>query len=408
MKRGNLGTAGVSIAAFVAIVVATAPSVAVADMYASKCAMCHGADGKGKGKAPALVGNAKVGNLEAFRAVKMHPKSLADADIMSASDAVAALGGAAAVASETKDTGMNPAEEKPAGAKPADAKPAEAAKQEGSGAELVGADACLGCHASREDFKKNLHAKAWPSAKGIDFGKSCETCHGAGSRHAEAAGDKSNPGYASVKIEGREGSEACLKCHRGGKQAHWEGGVHAERGLSCQDCHLIHKDNGKLLKEEAQTEVCFKCHANMRGEIAKMSHHPVKEGRMFCSSCHNPHGSMGPKMLVGNTVNETCYKCHADKRGPFLWEHRPVTEECTACHTPHGSLHYRLLVNKQPFLCQECHSNSRHPGTPYATDANKLGTRYQKGAKQAIYRACVNCHQNIHGSNHPSGKAFTR
>jgi hypothetical protein len=27
---------------------------------------------------------------------------------------------------------------------------------------------------------------------------------------------------------------------------------------------------------------------------------------------------------------------------------------------------------------------------------------------RAFYRGCLNCHNAIHGSNHPSGKALTR
>jgi predicted CXXCH cytochrome family protein len=46
------------------------------------------------------------------------------------------------------------------------------------------------------------------------------------------------------------------------------------------------------------------------------SHMPIREGKMTCSSCHNPHGSYGDALLKTATVNDTCYKCHAEKRGP--------------------------------------------------------------------------------------------
>src|SRR6185295_13376446 len=89
-------------------------------------------------------------------------------------------------------------------------------------------------------------------------------------------------------------------------------------------------------------------------------------GKVKCSDCHNPHGSTGEKMLVGNSVNETCYKCHAEKRGPFLWEHAPVAESCLNCHKPHGSTNEKLLIVRKPMLCQQCHSQSQHPTTLYA------------------------------------------
>ena len=107
---------------------------------------------------------------------------------------------------------------------------------------------------------------------------------------------------------------------------------------------------------------------------------------------------------AGGTVFEFCTSCHAEKRGPTLWEHPPVTEDCTTCHDPHGSNNERMLVAKTPFLCQRCHVTSRHPPTVYegytlnnSTNANKI-----------YGRSCVVCHQQIHGSNAPSGKAFLR
>jgi DmsE family decaheme c-type cytochrome len=102
-------------------------------------------------------------------------------------------------------------------------------------------------------------------------------------------------------------------------------------------------------------------------------------------------------MLREDSVNENCYTCHAEKRGPFLWEHAPVNESCTNCHEPHGSTNLRLLKVRQPRLCQQCHIESRHPTSPYNP---------RLGPKQVVNRSCVNCHQKIHGSNHPSGFAF--
>jgi hypothetical protein len=53
-----------------------------------------------------------------------------------------------------------------------------------------------------------------------------------------------------------------------------------------------------------------------------------------------------------------------------------------------------------PRLCQQCHANSGHNRTPYTPPAAPTTRRYN--------RSCVNCHVNIHGSNHPSGVDFTR
>jgi hypothetical protein len=53
-------------------------------------------------------------------------------------------------------------------------------------------------------------------------------------------------------------------------------------------------------------------------------------------------------------------------------------------------------------LCQRCHIGTRHPATPY--DAAALAA----GNNRLISRGCINCHQTVHGSNHPSGQFFER
>jgi DmsE family decaheme c-type cytochrome len=110
-------------------------------------------------------------------------------------------------------------------------------------------------------------------------------------------------------------------------------------------------------------------------------------------------------MVSADFTNEKCLACHTEKRGPFLWEHAPVRENCVQCHDPHGSNHEKLLVSKQPFLCQRCHLNTRHPGTLY-DGTNTLAAA--NVSNRAIEHSCRNCHQQIHGGNAPSGPYLGR
>jgi DmsE family decaheme c-type cytochrome len=130
---------------------------------------------------------------------------------------------------------------------------------------------------------------------------------------------------------------------------------------------------------------------------------PVREGKMDCVTCHSPHGSNNVRMLkTGNTLNEMCASCHSEKRGPFLWDHAAGRENCATCHDPHGSNNDRMLVAKDPMLCQRCHVSSRHPATIYD------GTQVAAASNRAVGRSCVNCHSQIHGTNHPAGDKFLR
>jgi DmsE family decaheme c-type cytochrome len=278
-------------------------------------------------------------------------------------------------------------------------------------AEFVGAESCLSCHEDMSHFKKNIHAKAMKNTKGVVFEKTCESCHGPGSKHVEAAGDRDNPGFYSVKNLGssrpKVANESCLECHTGGTRMHWKGSTHDMKNVGCVTCHSMHdhktnKGKTPLLKAKSGSESCYKCHGEKKAQIRKSGHMPLVEGKMGCTGCHNPHGSLSDNLLVKNTVPETCYTCHQDKRGPFMWEHAPSRENCSTCHNPHGSHHENMLVTRSPLLCQRCHVGGRHPSSVYGQ------SQVDAQSNRLMYKGCVNCHPKVHGTNHPSGKWLNR
>jgi DmsE family decaheme c-type cytochrome len=270
--------------------------------------------------------------------------------------------------------------------------------------DYVGEATCIGCHdAEGQTFHQTLHGKA-QNPRTPEATQGCESCHGPGKAHVD---DPSKPEsirrFASIKP--RDASEVCLTCHNRGNHLQWKGSMHDARNLSCVTCHSIHspKSEKSQLKWATLTETCAVCHKTEVAKQLRVGHMPLREGKMDCGSCHNPHGSTNVRLLrVGNWINESCFSCHAEKRGPFLWDHAPVREACSTCHDPHGSNNDRMLVAKLPMLCQRCHIGTRHPSTIY--DASQLAAR----SKFLIGRGCVNCHAQIHGSNSPAGNAFLR
>ncbi|MBI4862133.1 MAG: DmsE family decaheme c-type cytochrome [Candidatus Riflebacteria bacterium] len=281
----------------------------------------------------------------------------------------------------------------------------------------VGASTCKSCHKKPyESYSVSRHAvkadKRTPAGQ-----HECESCHGPGAQHAE------KPSKALIIPLGRKTmtparvqSAQCQQCHTKGLVRLWQGSAHERHGLSCSSCHQVHAGNKKNLARATATEVCTTCHKDIKAQLNSMSHHPIREGKMSCASCHNPHGTIAPKLIAANNANEKCYECHSEKRGPVLWDHPPVSENCMNCHKPHGSNHDKLLVRRSPFLCQSCHEHSRHPGTLYALGTGQVSkTVYNAGTvgggnvnNRLFYRACHNCHSQVHGSNHPSGKALVR
>ena len=269
-------------------------------------------------------------------------------------------------------------------------------------AEFVGSEACAACHQDQvEGFKDAKHGKALPQMKNVAFEKTCETFHGPGSLHVNAGGDKTDPGFKTVKLTDKALANNCLQCH---SQSHWQGSPHDRAGVSCSACHSVHaaKNKKAQIKTAKVEDTGYTCHGNVKGEMRRSAHMPVEEGKMGCSSCHDAHGTATAKNLKASNVPQLCYQCHQEKRGPFLWDHIPVRENCGNCHHPHGSHHDKMLTAKQPFLCQRCHIYDRHPSTVY----DKTDVDQQRS--YIFGQSCMACHSNIHGSNHPAGKMFTR
>ena len=287
---------------------------------------------------------------------------------------------------------------------PSAAAPPAAAVPSNEKADYVGAETCLGCHTDHAKFKQSYHARYLQDVKKIEFSKSCETCHGPGSLHAAAGGDKTNPGWATIrnpaKLAPEDAAALCLNCHKQKKITFWGTSAHRQNGLSCEKCHSVHDGHGpKMTKTESSVETCAGCHKKQNTEMQLTSHHPIPEGKMACTGCHNPHG--GEKgNLNAATVEDTCFKCHADKAGPYQFEHPPVVEECTICHRPHGSPNNSLLKQDQPFLCLRCHK-APHVAYRGKSPNSSLGDGHNALSVSVLEQRgrCTDCHREIHGSD---------
>jgi len=224
----------------------------------------------------------------------------------------------------------------PAGS-PANSDAAVAAKRganarAAANATLVDNKVCLTCHASQAaEFNKTLMGKIGLQKKGMF---DCQNCHGAGSEHVKAGGGRGVGGIMGFgptdPRTNEEKNAVCIGCHQKGERTYWAGSVHQSRDLACTNCHTVMKNVSRKhnLKTVAEMETCFQCHKLQRAQIQYSSHMPIREGKITCSDCHNPHGSVTEKLIREATVNENCYKCHAEKRGPMLFEHQPVRENC--------------------------------------------------------------------------------
>jgi len=209
-------------------------------------------------------------------------------------------------------------------------------------ATYVGMDTCATCHENEaRAYKLSSHARQ--DIKSEDGATGCEMCHGPGSLHVDAGGGK-----------------------------------------------------GKFIIDPGKNpETCFKCHMEKRAEFRLPYHHPVLEGKMSCSDCHDLHGNDAKPWSATSMdgVNAVCLKCHKDQEGPFVYEHPALREGCSTCHKVHGSINNKMLLAGDANLCLKCHAQADFPNIAGGGHSSRLGraTCWSGG-----------CHEHPHWSNFSS------
>jgi DmsE family decaheme c-type cytochrome len=280
---------------------------------------------------------------------------------------------------------------------------------------LKGDAKCTRCHDQSEEYPVLAIGQTKHGTVADTRTPTCTSCHGESETHVNKPADaKERP--RPDRVFKRTGvtppeaqNQACLTCHQAGGRTHWQSSMHATRDVTCATCHQVHTQHDRVRDKLDEPYVCFTCHKDQRAQINRPYRHPIREGKVTCSDCHNPHGTVGPAMVKRDTITDTCYVCHMEKRGPFVRNHPPVQENCAICHNPHGTTNAALLRQRPPYLCQECHEPTSHRGT---VPGSVLGSGTGTNRAVILARGCVNCHTNIHGSNNPASttneRAFRR
>lgn len=268
--------------------------------------------------------------------------------------------------------------------------------------EYAGSEVCKACHEETfNNLLKTPHSAIETGARRGWKEKSCESCHGPGSKHAESASadDIRNP----AKMKAPEVDRTCLTCHL--NQRTPVGRIasgHAKDEVACTACHSIHGAGGAKLVTHKKAEInatCSGCHISQWASFNKPYKHRLPEGAMSCVDCHNPHSSFRADSLRTSFGNEPgCLQCHSDKRGPFVFEHAPMRlEGCTACHESHGSANPRMLTRQdQGQVCLECHANLPIPAVQNPTIGVVPPALHD--LRNPRFQNCTICHVKVHGS----------
>jgi DmsE family decaheme c-type cytochrome len=246
-------------------------------------------------------------------------------------------------------------------------------------AKPVGSARCAECHKDPHPaLGKSRHAAVMAAGR-----EGCEGCHGPGGAHAAAGGRKSLI-LAPARLEAADRDALCLRCHAStSSTAAWGRTAHGGSGMACLQCHDPFAPAGKPAREP-EPALCAKCHGTQVALFRLPNHHPVNEGAMKCSDCHDLHRP-SPAVFSAKRTAESCAKCHRTEAAVRLHPHEAGRADgCVACHEPHGTASPRLLrFGRVVDLCLSCHvppaSHDLAPGSAYAS--------------------CLACHTEIHGSD---------
>ena len=205
------------------------------------------------------------------------------------------------------------------------------------GADGATARLCVTCHEEIATRLQQKHRHA-PVASG-----KCTACHD----------PHGSPFRYQLPVEP---ARACVSCHQDIGDALTQAYVHAPAGASCQICHDPHAAAQPAQLRARSNEVCLACHIDAppdriaadavslfgahradaidrlaasgsrilldaslaaghptRGHPIEGREDPSRKGRTLeCTSCHNPHGAAGAKLLrFGATgISSLCIRCH--------------------------------------------------------------------------------------------------
>jgi len=128
-------------------------------------------------------------------------------------------------------------------------------------------------------------------------------------------------------------AEECDRCHALASSLSFRGG--STTGTSTVPA--LQDVRGRLAAPIE--ELCISCHVekSVESQVPKTVsiHGPVANG--LCTTCHSPHQSARPYLLLRTDNIELCTECHDStglrERSP---EHqRAPDKDCVACHNPH-------------------------------------------------------------------------
>jgi hypothetical protein len=175
------------------------------------------------------------------------------------------------------------------------------------------AEGCIFCHAATARAAAGAENRFPEPLRAI----SCERCHGSTEAHLKqpVRGSIVNPSKLSIAAR----DSVCEQCHLEGAVRVLNPGkrwTDFEAGQTTESVfvtYVLHADRSDGVKAVSQSE-----------QLALSRCSRESGGRLWCGSCHDPHGD-------SVNIRGVCMGCHADVFTAA--KHKPA-DECVSCHMP--------------------------------------------------------------------------
>ncbi len=200
--------------------------------------------------------------------------------------------------------------------------------------------------------------------------------------------------------------QQCESCHNKSKAKH-PASVGAEFTLVEQarkisTFYSLRNRGVEFTLAEQAPDLCYMCHEpkNKKTSI----HAPVEDGD--CGTCHGPHNSEQPALVILDDSDNLCETCHDLELAGNVVQHGPViSKNCLSCHEVHQSSHPGLLKKASSELCYQCHQEIKeHESLPTihaAFEDDCLGCHSPHGSQVASLLStqdpdlCFECHGDL-------------